>query len=92
MKIDSSSIIENDNTGINISSDFDYGSRITVIEHSTITGNNGDGITLREYGQVIVNYNNLYGNGGPEFSNCKQITLMRLMLGLIGGVMRLLPR
>ena len=69
VKIDSSSIIGNNNTGISISSDFDYGSRITVIEHSTITGNNGDGITLREHGQVIANYNNLNGNGGPEFSN-----------------------
>ena len=42
---------------------------MTVIEHSMITAMMGDGITLREYGQVIANYNNLYGNGGPEFSN-----------------------
>ena len=69
VKIDSSSIIGNNNTGISVSSNFDNASKMTVIEHSTITGNNGDGIILREYGQVIANYNNLYGNGGPEFSN-----------------------
>ena len=69
VKIDSSSIIGNNNTGLTVSSNFDNASKMTVIEHSTITSNNGDGIILREYGQVIANYNNLYGNGGPEFSN-----------------------
>ena len=68
VKIDSSSIIGNNNTGISVSSNFDNASKMTVIEHSTITGNDGDG-DGKGYGQVIANYNNLYGNGGPEFSS-----------------------
>ncbi len=67
--IDSSTITGNSNRGIHIYSDFDYLSRSDTLRYSTVTGNGGDGIYVEEYGRLIANYNNIYGNNGYEYRN-----------------------
>ncbi len=67
--IDSSTITGNSNRGIHIYSDFDYLSRSDTLRYSTVTGNGGDGVYVEEYGRLIANYNNIYGNNGYEYRN-----------------------
>ncbi len=67
--IDSSTITGNSNRGIHVYSDFNYLSRSDTLRYSTVTGNGGDGIYVEEYGRLIANYNNIYGNNGYEYRN-----------------------
>jgi hypothetical protein len=69
VKVDSSSITKASQDGIYITANFDNLSRKDTLEYNTITGNAGNGIRLHDYGNVIANYNNVFGNVGYAFRN-----------------------
>ena len=73
--VERDSIINNNNSGISVSTDFNYLAVKDTIRYCTITGNNKNnnsaraGVLISDYGNPVLQYNNIYDNNIYDVRN-----------------------